>query len=58
MDLGLSKNTEMHLIKEAHEAKLLKAFLADKLACYVGIKHDELETVCAMFGISKKGESK
>lgn len=41
------------LMKEAHEAKLLKMFLADKLTDYRDIKHDEVETICFMFGITK-----
>ena len=45
------------LIKEAHEAKMLKQFLANKLSRYGGIKHEELETVCSMFGITKEGDS-
>lgn len=39
------------LIKEAHEAKLLKQLMAKKLTQYGGIKHDELENICVMFGI-------
>lgn len=42
------------LMKEAHEAKLLKMFLADKLTDYRDIKHDEVETICFMFGITKE----
>lgn len=50
---------ELHqLVKEAHEAKLLKMFLADKLTDYSGIKHDDLETICFMFGITKGDVSK
>lgn len=42
------------LVNEAHEATLLKRLLAKKLNCYGGIKHDELELICAMFGIEKE----
>ncbi len=54
MVLGEQRQTQ--LIKEAHEAKLLKIFLASKLTTYVGIKHDELETICKMFGIIEEKE--
>lgn len=45
------------LIKEAHETKLLKNFLAAKLTSYGGIKHEELENICIIFDITKEGES-
>ncbi len=47
------------LVKEAHEAKLLKNLLAAKLRGYGGIKHDELESLCIMFNIiiPKDGDS-
>ena len=49
---------ELHqLAKEAHEAKLLKQFLAKKLSRYGGITHEELENLCAVFGITKEGDS-
>ena len=52
------EGNELHsLIKEAHEAKLLKQLMAKKLAKYGGIKHDELENICMMFGINKEGGS-
>lgn len=53
----LGEQRQAQLVKEAHEAKLLKNFLAAKLSSYGGIKHDELETVCTMFGIPKEGDS-
>lgn len=53
----LGEQRQAQLVKEAHEAKLLKNFLAAKLTSYGGIKHDELETVCTMFGITKEGDS-
>ena len=46
------------LIKDAHEAKLLKQLLAKKLAHYGGIKHEELEIICMMFNIPKEGDNK
>lgn len=45
------------LIKEAHEARLMKQLMKKKLAQYGGIKHDELENICIMFGITKEGDS-
>lgn len=42
------------LIAEAHEAKLLKRLLAEKLSAYNGIKHEELRGICAMFGIEER----
>lgn len=47
----LGEQRQAQLIKEAHEAKLLKNFLASKLTTYGGIKHEELETICKMFGL-------
>ena len=45
------------LIKEAHEAKMLKQFLANKLSRYGGITHEELVNICVVFGITKEGDS-
>lgn len=45
------------LIKEAHEAKMLKQFLAKKFSRYGGITHEELENLCTVFGITKEGDS-
>ena len=42
-------------LNEAHDAVLLKRILEKKLNGYGGIRHDELELICAMFGI-RKGE--
>lgn len=47
---------EAMTIREAHEALLLKRLLAKKLAGYGGITHDELRTICAMFGIKEDNE--
>jgi hypothetical protein len=46
----------MDLIKEAHEARLLKRLLAKKLNEYGGIKHDELKDICTMFNITEDDE--
>lgn len=45
------------LIAEAHEAKLLKQLLEAKLYGYGGIRHDELEMICAMFGIRRGADA-
>lgn len=50
-------NDLLYLVQAEHELKLLKAFLANKLARYGGIKHEELENICTMFGITKEGAS-
>ena len=44
----------LEMIREAHEARLLKQMLAEKLLAYGGIKHEELKVICAMFGITEK----
>lgn len=54
----MSENILVELINESHDAELLKRILADKLSRYGGIKHDELELICAMFGIEKEVEEK
>lgn len=48
--------TSQQLVREAHEARLLKQLMATKLTKYSGIKHDELETICVMFGIIEPKE--
>ena len=53
----LGEQIKEGLVKEAHEAKLLKNFLAKKLSEYGGIKHEELKNICTMFGISENGDS-
>lgn len=50
----MSEEKTVELIREAHEAKLLKLILAEKLSAYGGIKHEELKVICAMFGIAEK----
>ena len=45
------------LVKEAHEVKMLKQFLAKKLSRYGGITHEELENLCSVFGIAKEGDN-
>jgi hypothetical protein len=50
----MSEEKTTELIAEAHEAKLLKRLLAEKLSAYNGIRHDELKSICAMFGIAEK----
>lgn len=54
MEISLS---ELQLIREAHEAKMLKRFLANKLSRYGGITHEELTNLCAVFGITKEGDN-
>lgn len=44
------------LYRESQELALLKRFLLEKLQSYCGIKHEELKTVCAMFGIREDGD--
>lgn len=46
---------EQKLIREAHEAKLLKRLLK-KLDEYAGITHLELNIICAMFPADEEGE--
>lgn len=46
-----------NIIQEAHEAKILKQFLFKKLKGFGGISHNELEVICAMFGIREEGDS-
>lgn len=46
------------LIAEAHDAALLKRVLAEKLNRYSGISRDELELICAMFGIRREVEER
>lgn len=43
---------------EARDAALLKRLLAERLNRYGGIKHDELELICAMFGIRREVEER
>ena len=47
---------EQKLIREAHEAKLLKRLLKKKLDEYAGIAHRELELICATFTVDEDGE--
>lgn len=54
----LGEQNNVKLVKEAHEARLLKNFLAGKLTAYCGIKHEELEIVCKMFGIIEEVDRK
>lgn len=54
----MSDNIFFDLISEAHDAVLLKRLLGDKLNGYGGIRHDELELICAMFGIRKEVEER
>ena len=49
----MSENEIATLVKEAHEAKLLKQLLEEKLHGYGGIKNDELELICSMSGIRR-----
>ena len=44
------------LICEARDAALLKQVLREKLKRYGGIKHEELELICAMFGIQREDD--
>lgn len=46
----------VELVNEAHELKLLKRFLLEKLRNYRGIQHEELRSICVMFGICEEGE--
>lgn len=51
----MNENILTELIKEAHDAALLKRVLADRLKQgYGGIQHGELEMLCAMFGIRRE----
>lgn len=43
-------------ITEAHEAKLLKRLLKQRLESYSGITYSELVDICTMLGIQKDGE--
>jgi hypothetical protein len=54
----MNDNILFELINEAHDAALLKRILADRLNSYGGIKHDELELICTMFGIRREVEEK
>lgn len=44
------------LVKEAHEAQLLKQYLRGALKGYSGISHEELRNICAMFGVGEEGD--
>lgn len=46
------------LISESHDAVLLKRLLGKKLNQYSGISRDELELICAMFGIFREVEAR
>lgn len=52
----MTDNNLLDLMNEAHDAVLLKRILEKKLNGYGGIRHDELELICAMFGIRKEKE--
>lgn len=52
----MTDNYLIDLLNEAHDAVLLKRILEKKLNGYGGIKHDELELICTMFGIRKEEE--
>lgn len=43
-------------ITEAHEAKLLKRLLKQRLESYTGITYQELVDICTMLGIQKDGD--
>lgn len=43
-------------ITEAHEAKLLKRLLKQRLESYSGITYQELVDICTMLGIRKDGD--
>lgn len=45
------------LIREAHEARLLKRWLVEKRDTYATISHEEIKAVCGMFVADKEGES-
>lgn len=53
----MNEEKTMELIKEAHEAKLLKRLLAEKLSAYGGIKHEELKVICSMFGVTESEDA-
>lgn len=45
------------LIREAHEARLLKRWLIAKRDTYANISHEEIKSVCGMFAADKEDES-
>lgn len=48
---------DTEIIREAHEARLLKRWLVEKRDSYATINHAELKTMCDMFDIGKEDES-
>lgn len=46
------------VIREAHEARLLKRWLVEKRDSYATINHEEIKAVCGMFAADKEDESK
>lgn len=49
-------DTTQNVIEEAHEAKLLKRLLKQRLESYIGITYQELGDICTMLGIQKDGD--
>ena len=49
-------DTTQNVIEEAHEAKILKRLLKQRLESYSGITYQELVDICTMLGIWKDGD--
>ncbi len=50
-------NTEYaDLVSAAKEVKMIRNLLQKKMASYGGIKHNELEDLCAMLGLVEEKE--
>ena len=45
------------LLEDSVIAQTLLALIANKVKTYGGIKHDELEMLCTLYGIEKENEA-
>ena len=55
--MNIDEISLVDLLKEAHEAKLLKQYLREVMNRYGDISHEELIHICAMFGVREEGDA-